>query len=75
MAQGTYGHKLLELYYTNIALGLKTADAWHDANMFHAAAANFPSQLQSESLYISGVGEYVFVSTRHKMTLFQLMGQ
>jgi hypothetical protein len=72
MAQGTYGHKLLELYYTNIALGLKTADAWHDANMFHAAG-DFPLSAPKREFVHKRCWEYVCVYAQND--IIPLMGQ
>lgn len=72
MAQGTYGHKLLELYYTNKALGLKTADAWHDANMFHAAG-DFPLSTPKREFVHKRCWEYVSVYSQND--IIPMMGQ
>lgn len=72
MAQGTYGHKLLELYYTNLALGQKTADAWHDANLFHAAG-DFPLPIQKREFVHKRCWEYV--CTYAQNDIIPLMGQ
>jgi hypothetical protein len=72
MAAGTYGHKLLELYYTNIALGLKTADAWHDANMFHAKG-DFPLSIAKREFVHKRCWEYVCVYAQND--IIPLMGQ
>lgn len=60
MAQGTYGHKLLELYYMNRGLGMKVADAWHDANQFHAEQ-DFPLPTTKRAFMHKRCWEYVGV--------------
>lgn len=72
MAQGTYGHKLLELYYTNIALGQKVADAWHDANMFHAKG-DFPLSAPKREFVHKRCWEYVSVYAQND--IIPMMGQ
>lgn len=58
MAQGTYGHKLLELYYMNRGLGMKVSDAWHDANQFHAEQ-DFPLPAAKRAFVHKRCWEYV----------------
>jgi len=72
MAQGTYGHKLLELYYTNIALGMKATDAWHDANMFHAQG-DFPLSIGKREFVHKRCWEYVGVYNQND--IIPMMGQ
>jgi len=72
MAQGTYGHKLLELYYTNIALGQKPVDAWHDANEFHAKG-DFPLSIAKREFVHKRCWEYVGVYCQNDFT--PMMGQ
>lgn len=72
MAQGTYGHKLLELYYTNIALGMKSVDAWHDANLFHAQG-DFPLSAPKREFVHKRCWEYVCVYNQNDVV--PMMGQ
>jgi hypothetical protein len=72
MAQGTYGHKLLELYYMNRGLGMKVADAWHDANMFHANE-DFPLPRAKREFVHKRCWEYVGVYAQNDFT--PILGQ
>lgn len=72
MAQGTYGHKLLDLYYTNRGLGMKVADAWHDANLFHAND-EFPLPRAKREFVHKRCWEYVGVYAQNDVT--PILGQ
>lgn len=64
MAAGTYGHKLLEIYYTALALGRSVQDAVAEAQHFHVND-NFPLTKETRDKVASRFNDYWMIHCAH----------